>query len=57
MIHTYVAPAAAAIDNEDSFVIVSWPAWVEATTSGSGGSTNIVNNDGLLFFNTMKMTV
>jgi hypothetical protein len=29
MIHTYIAPKAAAKTNAQSMVTVSWPAWVE----------------------------
>lgn len=55
MIHTYIAPIAAAVTNANSKVVVSWPAWVEAFASGTTAA--IDQNDGLLFFNTMKMTV
>jgi hypothetical protein len=55
MIHTYIAPKLAAVSMANSKVIVSWPAWVEMVISGT--SVAIDMNDGLLFFNTMKMTV
>lgn len=35
MIHTYIAPKAAAVTNADSKVIVSWPAWVEPFASAT----------------------
>jgi hypothetical protein len=55
MIHTYIAPKLAAVTNANSKVIVSWPAWVEMVVSGTSAAIDM--NDGLLFFNTMKMTV
>jgi len=55
MIHTYVAPKAAPVAASATTVIVSWPAWVEAVVTGA--SPAIDSNDGLLFFNTMKMTI
>jgi len=39
MIHTYIAPLAAAVTMANSKVIVSWPAWVEAFASGTTGVT------------------
>lgn len=55
MIHTYIAPAATAIAHAASKVIVSWPSWVESLAT----ATSPVDewNTGLLFFNTMKITV
>lgn len=33
MIHTYIAPAAAAVAFADTKVLVSWPAWVGSVAS------------------------
>lgn len=55
MIHTYIAPAATAVAFADTKVLVSWPAWVESTAAALSPADE--NNNGLLFFNTMKITV
>lgn len=55
MIHTYIAPALTAVAFADTKVLVSWPAWVESTAAALSPADE--NNNGLLFFNTMKITV
>lgn len=56
MIHTYVAHKAAQVARADTKVVVGFPAWVEMAYGGTT-STDVFNNNGLKFFNTMKISV